>query len=429
MEDISMIKGKLSNRAITNAVDNNDKPRHRWYPIKEGFSATLISDAIAEAGDGRKSSLMGLEPFSGSGTAPLQYALSGIRCLAFEVNPFLAFVGRAKLKQLSSSQFEVSRDMVLKGLGRPRISALEDYSTFSEGAGKAKWLFNRSVLRSFTGGWNSTKSMSPSARSLFQLALIRAAMDNCNAYPDGKCLRYKRLKSYDCFNREAVITRFESYSTIIKEDLKESPLPRKLARIRRLDIRKLSSFNDHSKFDVCITSPPYLNSFDYSDVYRPELFLGGFVTSNEELMRIRLQTIRSHVQASWKLPTQESFGVVYAKVFRELEEKKDELWSMKLLKMVQAYFEDMEKLLRALKSRANRDAILKIAVGTSAYAGVVIPVDLIIADIAESCGWLLKDVQVVRRLRSSAQLWNHEDSSNNVPELRESIVILRTPSS
>jgi hypothetical protein len=70
--------------------------------------------------------------------------------------------------------------------------------------------------------------------------------------------------------------------------------------------------------------------------------------------------------------------------------------------------------------------LLKIAVATSAYGGVVVPVDLILAEIAEQLGWELKDVQVVRRLRSSAQLWKHENTSKKVPELRESIVILKS---
>lgn len=95
--------------------------------------------------------------------------------------------------------------------------------------------------------------------------------------------------------------------------------------------------------------------------------------------------------------------------------------------MVQAYFEDMERLLSALSTRANPNALLKIAVSTSAYAGVVVPVDFILAEIAEKVGWELKDVEVVRRLRSSAQNWKHEDREKKVAELRESIVVLRHP--
>jgi len=95
--------------------------------------------------------------------------------------------------------------------------------------------------------------------------------------------------------------------------------------------------------------------------------------------------------------------------------------------MVQAYFEDMERLLAALSVRANPGALLKIAVATSAYGGVVVPVDFILAEIAEQANWELQDVQVVRRLRSSAQLWKHEDRDKKVPELRESIIILKYP--
>ena len=43
-------------------------------------------------------------------------------------------------------------------------------------------------------------------------------------------------------------------------------------------------------------SPPYLNSFDYSDVYRPELFAAGFVSANSKLRKIRKKTLCSHVQ-------------------------------------------------------------------------------------------------------------------------------------
>lgn len=421
------MSAELSSRAITNAVDNELKPRHRWYPIKEGFSADLISDAVDELEGIDRSSITGIEPFSGSGTAPLQYALLGIRSLAFEVNPFLAFVGRTKVIQCSPSKLDACLGRVLKGLATPHISPLENYSTFCEGDRNAKWLFNRDVLRSFGGGWKVTKKLAAAEQSLCRLALIRAAMDNCNAAPDGKCLRYKRLASYDCFNAESLIEKFKLYCGMIKEDLEQAPIRGNLARITCSDARQLSSRRYNSNFDLCVTSPPYLNSFDYSDVYRPEMFLAGFVSDNSELMKIRLRTVRSHVQANWKLPTQESFGAIYKKVFQELEQKKDSLWSNRLLSMIQAYFEDIQTLLEALKARANGNAILKIAIGTSAYGGTVIPVDLIIAEIAENSGWLLKDVKVVRRLRSSPQLWKHEDIKD-VPELRESIVLLRASS-
>jgi hypothetical protein len=131
----------------------------------------------------------------------------------------------------------------------------------------------------------------------------------------------------------------------------------------------------------------------------------------------------------WGGSVKTNFGTMYAKVMKEILARKDKLWCVRIPDMIQAYFEDMERLLVTLSSRANAGALLKIAVGTSAYGGVVIPVDFILAEISEQAGWELQDVRVVRRLRSSAQLWKHEDREKKVPELRESIVILKFPRS
>ena len=248
-------------------------------------------------------------------------------------------------------------------------------------------------------------------------------MDNCNAYPDGKCLRYKRLKNYNCFNASTVINQFEHYCNLIEEDLESTPLNSSLSAVECMDSRDLANYAPIIRFDLCVTSPPYLNSFDYSDVYRPELFLAGHVIDNRQLMRIRLRTVRSHVQANWKAPLKASYGTMYAKASKEIIARKDKLWCARIPEMIQAYFEDMERLLTALSARANPGARLKITVGTSAYGGIVVPVDFILAEIAEEAGWELQDVQVIRRLRSSAQLWKHEDREKKVPELRESIVI------
>lgn len=416
-------------RTLTNAVDNESLPRHRWYPIKEGFSANFVKDSLDDFNAPKREAIFAIEPFSGSGTVPVECTRLGVNCLAFEVNPFLAFVGRTKLRQAHPKKLRSERGKVVRGLRAPDVSPLEGLSTFCEGGGREKWLFNRTVLRSFTGGWNSVTRCNPYHRAFFRLALVRAAMDNCNAYPDGKCLRYKRLDNYTHFDQEHLIARFEHYCQMIETDLGDVPFEANLSRVECMDSRNLFAFERKRRFDFCITSPPYLNSFDYSDVYRPELFLTGTVANNDQLMRIRLRTLRSHLQAKWERPINESFGSLYAKVMKDLQGRRKDLWSPRIPEMVQAYFEDMECVLATLAIRANRGALLKIAVSTSAYGGIVVPVDFILAEIAESVGWELKDVLVVRRLRSSAQNWKHENGISEAPALRESVVILGFPTS
>jgi len=93
--------------------------------------------------------------------------------------------------------------------------------------------------------------------------------------------------------------------------------------------------------------------------------------------------------------------------------------------MVQAYFEDMKTVLRQLRSMAADDAHLWIVVSTSAYAGVEVPVDLIIADIAGKLGWTLSEIGVIRNLRCSGQHFQTvQGESKSLLQLRESVIVL-----
>lgn len=86
--------------------------------------------------------------------------------------------------------------------------------------------------------------------------------------------------------------------------------------------------------------------------------------------------------------------------------------------MIQAYFEDMEKILTTLRAKANTNAELWLVVSTSAYAGIEIPVDMIIGEIGNKVGWYLKEIGVLRHLRK-----RKSRHSNEINQLRESVVI------
>lgn len=414
---------RLKDRGVSNAVDTESLPRHRWYFVKEGFSPKFVEQAMRserlEPGD------LVVDPFSGSGTVALAGVSAGLRVEACEVNPFLRFLSSAKLCSMRSATFLEASHAVLGAMREPAESKLEGYSTFTRGNRWGRWLFPLSVLRAFEAGRRAAVRLeSSSERTLLLIALIGAAMDCCNATRDGKCLRFRRHWKRRQVTGVRVRARFEARTKMIASDLEDSPLEHIGAHVIEGDARARIG-DRREKFRMCITSPPYLNSFDYSDVYRPELFLGGFVSSTEELRRIRLQTIRSHVQASWEKPEKEEFGIVYEECARKLQRNGEGLWDKRLLTMVQAYFEDMERVLKALRSRAMADASLWLVVSTSAYGGVEIPVDLIIAELGQRTGWFLREIGVLRYLRSSSQhiMRTGGASGRSVP-LRESVVIL-----
>lgn len=314
---------------------------------------------------------------------------------------------------------------VIKGIKKPTRSPLEGFSTFTDNGKCDKWLFNLSVIRAFEGGWQATRDVYGETRGILRLCLLGAAMDVCNAFPDGKCLRYYGDWKKRAYDAQGFISAYEARVIQVINDLDTVPCASHRATIRTGDCRLLVKSSLDKPFKLCITSPPYLNSFDYSDIYRPELFLGKFVTSNDQLREIRLRTIRSHVQVKWQSPTEVAESGLLKDSLEGIEEKAALLWDTRLPEMIRAYFEDWGALLIQLRAKASQDASLWIIVSTSAYAGIEVPVDLILAELGSKKGWFLREVGVLRYLRSSGQHWHKvPDRIGNPPQLRESVVIL-----
>ncbi|MDQ7799609.1 MAG: DNA methyltransferase [Candidatus Edwardsbacteria bacterium] len=395
-----------------------DLPRHRWYYYKEGFSPNIVKKAIEQT-DIVRGELI-IDPFNGSGTTTLTASLMGHSSVGIEVNPFTSFLSDTKTKNVDISELSNSESKLLKSVEKGDRSPLLGYSTFSKTKVLDKWLFNDSVLNAFEGGWLESNSIPGyNSRKLVRLALITAAMQNCNAKRDGKCLRYRENWKDNKFNKSTFIETLRRNLANIKTDIKNTPIQAQ-SEIIKGDCRViLKKKNEINKFKLCITSPPYLNTFDYTDIYRPELFLGKFINNSKQLYKLRLETVRSHVQAKWFKPTQNDFGLLYQQTMKYINENEANLMDKNIPIMIQAYFEDMLNILILLKRRAAEGAQIWFVVSNSAYAGHEVPVDLIIGDLATQAGWYLKEIGVLRYLKKRKTKY-----SADITHLRESVIIL-----
>ena len=408
----------LGNLGVSNAVDTLKMPRHRWYYYKEGFSPNLVEKAIEFSGITKKDII--LDPFNGSGTTTLTSALNGYKSIGIEVNPFTSFLSKAKVNNVDVTEFDKRVQLIIKAADEGKSSPLKGFSTFSQTENIDKWLFNDSVLNSFTGGWAaSEKIISTDLKQTIQLALIVSAMRNCNATRDGKCLRYRNSWQNNEYNKNTFLLSLQTNLSLMIEDIEHFPVSEQPI-ILSGDARKTLSNTDIKKFKLCITSPPYLNTFDYTDIYRPELFLGQFVKNREELYDLRLRTIRSHIQAKWDTPSVADFGELYKNSMQHILQHKEELMHKRIPLMIQAYFEDMLNVLKQLRSKAEKNAQLWLVVSNSAYADKEIPVDLIIAEMAGLANWKLKEVGVLRDIKR-----RKTKHSPNINTLRESVIILK----
>ncbi|MBN8582678.1 MAG: site-specific DNA-methyltransferase [Anaerolineae bacterium] len=398
-------------------------PRHRWYHLKEGFSASLVEEAINQKLSGKVRSLRIFEPFGGTGTTPLVAALNHHQSTAIEVNPFLAFTAKVKTSagKWNTDRFNVYVNRIIEESTRGEYSPLEGFSTFTERDVLTKWLFNKSVLRRYTSLVKVIDDVGGTYRDSLKLAAIVAAYDCCNARRDGKALRYKKNWKDLKYSDKEFVNRFRVRASVMGQDVASHSINSEFRPIIiNGDSRKLLSTLDNKSFDLVVTSPPYLNSFDYSDIYRPELFLGGYVKDNNELKSLRLKTLRSHVQTLWT--DDMSFESMLLNPIKERLKNNEMLWNKNIPLMVHAYFDDMHQLFQELKPKLRRNGQVWLVVSTSAFGGVHIPVDLILADAAIQAGFSLQGIHCLRQLRTSGQQWKH--FATKLPPLRESLLIM-----
>jgi DNA modification methylase len=412
---------KYHGRDLSVFCQNMSLPRHRWYEFKEGFSEGLVAEAIQETAT-RSRVLRILDPFCGSGTTLVAAGRLGHAATGIEVNPFLAFAASAKTTPggWRSVSFRRHLEQALSTATHEVRSPLEGLSTFTGRASLTKWLFNRSVLRGFTA-LDQALHAAGRYRPAMRLALFASVMDCCNARRDGKCLRYVREWEKQGYDSARLRNIFRSRCEQIADDVTSNEFHHDGLRVIRGDARSELQALRSGAFDLVVTSPPYLNSFDYSDVYRPELFLGGFVRDNTDLRRLRLQTIRSHVQVNWEA----SSAITSTMLPPLLQSLRDRtLWDRRIPAMIQSYFADMASVMKECARVVRRGGNAWIVVSTSAYGGIEIPVDLILADIASRNGWQLDGVFVLRYLRSAGQHWAHIAAKSGCP-LRESLLVLK----
>ena len=421
-----VIDGPYANKDFYNFTSTSLLPRHRWYYFKEGFSVGIVNEGIKSQAKKRK--LKVIDPFNGSGTTALTSAISGHHAIGIEVNPFLQFATRVKTSRVEPKRlpFLSTLDRIKNESRGGAYSSLEGFSTFTPKEGLEKWLFNTSVIRRYAGLLKSIDGLneSQSIKDIFKFSAIAAAIECSNARKDGKGLRYKKDWTAKSYDGESFIKRFDGISKMILDDLESTPLSVNEPIIHLSDSRKLlndDTFTDDG-FDLVVTSPPYMNSFDYTDVYRAELFLGGYVTNNEELKLLRHNTLRSHVQIDWKKDISYESSLLQP-YFEKVKAGKEHLWNNRIPLMMKAYFDDLCTVLGGLKSRMRKGGEIWLVVSTSAYAGVHVPVDLLIGDVAHDLGYSLKGIHCLRYLRTSSQQFN-QLKSKTAP-LRESLIILK----
>lgn len=399
---------------------------HRWYPFVEGYSKEFIESIVNE--QNQKVDLC-LEPFSGSGTTALELSTKGINCISFEVNPFMFTLSKAKLK-VSLYKHSTIKSHILKMkkyivyLDDDKINLYSGFSTLIEGKEKKKWNIDREVFIAIEKIKSAIDNLSTTLyKEIYIVCLANILLEYSNLYRNGKCLSYKKGWKDNLYSQEQVITSFFNFiNNVIIEDLKKLET-NNFSNHNLLflgDARKLIFDNvDDNSIDLIITSPPYLNSRDYTDSYMLELKALNFLTNYNEIKNLREQTIRSHVQLKIRNLKGIQSSILKATITKiESLSGNSTVWNTEIPNMIIAYFEDMETIFGGMYQKLKKGRRVYFNVSNSAYFGVLINTLEICSEIAENIGFEVVEIRKARYLNPSPQ------QKDKIGKLLEGVIVL-----
>jgi len=418
-------KERLEFKNLVNYGSNKKVPVHNWFRYKEAFSRKLVETILSKF-DMLSGNTFVFDPFCGIGTTPLTSKQLGLNFFASDLSPLCRFISQAKIDFDRYDLDEINKE--IKKIERWDVEKIkkksDDVINNFLGYPIFKKAFpNRNKLKVLFGLKKQIENKyakTPLLRQFFNLALLNIVEDSSNTQKDGAFLRIIPKK-----NGKKVMHLFIESIKKLSNSLKEynftltsysnDKIKLGHGKIEIADSRNLPLPND--SVNITITSPPYLNRYDYTRIYQLELYL-LFCRSFDDLKKIRYNTIRSHVEAR-----HEKFGIfksdLLTKKLSDLSERK--LNNSKIPQMIQGYFDDMLITMHELYRITKNEGIIAFVVGNTRFSGVSIPVDTLLLEVGENVGFKPVEVWISRYKGNTPQ----QIKKYGLEAVRESVVLMK----
>ncbi|CZT26660.1 MULTISPECIES: DNA methyltransferase [Pseudomonas] len=409
-------KGRKINTLGTNAGAEK-LPFQTWRHFKEAFAPELVARAVRESHLPVRTCI---DPFGGSGTTALACQFLGVEPVTMEVNPYLADLIEAKLSPYDGSSLTHDLGQIIRAVRRMRgnhdLSWLP--ATFVAPGVNNRWLFEYEVAQKIESYRMAIAGLyNPVHQMFFRAILGGFLVEVSNVLISGKGRRYRQNWQSRKHTADAVDQQFLTrVQKALYEIARYASRPVSQYTLIRGDCRQ--TISKAPMADLAVFSPPYPNSFDYTDVYNIELWTLGYLNDSADNKNLRQSTLASHVQTLRTYAPRPIGSNTLDAVSEKLHASRGVLWSRWIPNMVDGYFADMSGVMNALASRLPAHGEIWAVVGDSLYANIHIPVAEILTELAPTCGFEAIRTEAFRSMRSSAQQGGRE-------ELAESLMVFR----
>lgn len=386
------------NRLPTNGTTRSH-PVHRWFNFIAGFSPEFVQGCFEMRGLGRDDRPVLLDPFSGCGTAPVAARLLGMASHAYEPHPFFALISEAKANShLYWEELPAIKAAIARGILKRETKGLDASESVRTFLGK---MFQEDDLKALQSARLELHHAGFGDNPLAILILSRVLDHCCFAATDGI---YKAPTSTKrTISPKAALDKVMG---AVIEDEAEAKRSIGQATIHNASSETMSQLDDNS-IDLVVTSPPYLNNFDFAEMTRMYLYFWGMASSWGEITdRVRSRLIvntttglKGHkdIQDSYRSTLSRSILEEADKSVKELRIKRSEKAGKKEYDLlVYPYMSQMQSILKECKRVMVSGAPFHMMVSDAALYGVHLPAPQWLAQIMQELGYTNVECEMVR---------------------------------
>lgn len=409
---------------------SRSEPFDRWFRYPAGFASDYASLLLHQL----RLPTAGLvvDPFTGSGVTGTAARRAGHSFFGVEAHPLIAELAALKLAAPPgdpSGLLSAAREFA------ERSAITKRHVDLSSEASLTLRSFDPATLHRLVSLRNVIRAQADHAwHSYLKWALLATLRDVASVRVGWP---YQRPGTQRQPTFADPISRFLQRVTWMAEDLRE--IEKRESRLLRSRVQQGDSRDDANWAEVgkgmahgCVTSPPYLNNFDYADATRLELYFWGDVTSWSEMCsEVRSDMLTATTQQSSVGSARDARILLqdYGEVGVQINEIADQLQKERgnrprgkeYDRVIPDYFVAIAQILRNLASVLSSGAPAVLLVGDSAPYGVYVDTPGLIAKLGAEQGFVLEQDVI---LRHRGQRWAGNTTRHDV-QLSERFVLLR----
>ena len=401
-------------RKLVSYQGNKGAVGFRWLKYKEGFSTALVRQFI-ERGQGTQV----LDPFSGAGTTVLTAMSMGIPATGIEILPLGTLAAQAvadAANGLPLAAFRTTARALLDAIAAGDHA--DEYAL--KHAAITKGAFPAGTGREIANARKFIARMAePALAPMLNVACLSVLEEVSYTRKDGQFLRWDPRSGRTVSTKlnkgplpsfaTALATRLQQMMQdfpLLKEHY-AGPLPTFITGSSLTELQKL----DTGQFDCVVTSPPYANRYDYTRTYALELVYLGYDDVQIKALRQALLSAtvenrckRAGLCAAWgDAPALERvFRMVdqqaaLQEVLTILRDCAAELSNRNVITLLENYCTEMAVIVHELGRVVRAGGRVFMVNDNVRYHGEEVPVDLILSDFAEQCGFRCAAIWMLQR--------------------------------